>query len=249
MSPKPHQRQEVDRIVEGQMRQWEITKEEVHAHLTSGAEIDYITISREAGSGGEKIAQILADLMKWQLYDKGILDYMSENMQVHKSILESVDERTIGWIEDWLAPIFTKKATDHVDQLSYYRHLVKVLLVIAKHGNAVIVGRAAGQVLPRDKGLSVRVTAPFELRCKRYAEEQGISLSDATAIVKKADKEQIKFVKNFANKDISEPKDYDIVCNTEKLNPTSVARLIWRAFDERIITVKEQADTSETPND
>lgn len=249
MSPKPHQRQEVGRIVEGQMRQWEITKDGVHAHLASGAEIDYITISRETGSGGEEVAQILADLMKWQLYDKGILDYMSENMQVHKSVLESVDERTIGWMEDWLGPIFTKKSTDHVDQLSYYRHLVKVLLVIAKHANAVIVGRAAGQVLPRDKGLSVRVTAPFELRCKRYAEEHRISGSDATTFVRKADKEQIRFVKNFANKDINDPKDYDIVCNTEKLSPTSVAKLIWRAFDQRIVSEQQQADTADAPKD
>jgi len=217
------------------------------ARLTSGADIDYITISREIGSGGEEIAQILADLMRWQLYDKGILDYMSENMQVHKGILESVDERTIGWIEDWLAPIFTKKSTDHVDQLSYYRHLVKVLLVIAKHGSAVIVGRAAGQVLPRDKGLSVRVTAPFDIRCKRYAAKQGVSFGDAAAIARKADKEQIKFVKNFVNKDINDPKDYDIVCNTEKLSPTSVAKLIWRAFDQRVVSGQAQADTSPTP--
>jgi hypothetical protein len=96
---------EISQIVEGQMRQWEMAqneqvKRETQTRLvgTEGVKIDYIAISRELGSGGAEIAQALAGLLKWQVYDKEILDYMAENMDVHKSVLESVDERTIGWI-------------------------------------------------------------------------------------------------------------------------------------------------------
>ena len=60
---------EVNQIIERQMRQWELErdaqdKKEREAHLAGGKGevIDYIAISREPGSGGEKIAQILADL-------------------------------------------------------------------------------------------------------------------------------------------------------------------------------------------
>lgn len=228
---------EINQIIERQMRQWELErdaqdKKEREAHLAAGKGevIDYIAISREPGSGGEQIAKILAGLLKWQWYDREILDRMAEDMKVHKSVVQSVDERTIGWIEDWLAPLFTGRS---VGQLSYYQHLGRVLLVIANHGRAIIVGRAAGLVLPRERGLSVRVTAPFELRCERYAQENRVSVKEARGIVQKADRAQRSFVRDMLNTDLWDCRHYDIVLNTEKLTPTATAKLIWRTLDQR----------------
>ncbi len=230
--------QDVGRIVEQQMRQWELTKEKEHLRLTGGVEIDYITISRELGSGGEEVAEHLAKLMDWQLYDKDILDYMSENMNVHRSVIEAVDERTRGWMEDWLVPLFSSKDSTRIEQLSYYKHLTKVLLVLAKMGRAIIVGRAAGQVLPRERGLSVRITAPFELRCQRYAQERGISLEAAQKVVEAADTAQRRFIKDYTSKDIDDPLEYDLAFSTEMMAPHSVAKLIWRAFDQHMVDMK-----------
>jgi cytidylate kinase len=35
------------------------------------------------------------------------------------------------------------------------------------------------------------------------------------------------------DKDIADARHYDIVINTEKLSPTSTAKIIWRTFDQR----------------
>jgi cytidylate kinase len=247
MTRKNFPNPEIANIVNRQIGQWGLShsiqdKQEKQERLASGAEIDYITISRELGSGGEEIARTLSDLMKWQLYDREILNYMSQDLNVHVKALESVDEQTIGWIKDSLAPLFNVKTSQHVEQLSYYKHLGKVLLVIAKHGRAVIVGRAAGLLLPRDRGLSVRVTASFEHRCKQIAEKNNISFEDAVPLVKKAEETQKNFVKNFLGQDISDTKHYDIICNTEKLSPRAIAKLIWRAFDQRMVTRREQLE-------
>jgi len=231
--------------VEHQMSQWELSrsteeKSDGQAHSTGETEINYITISRQLGSGGEQIAEILSELLKWQIYDHEILDYMAENMDVHVKALESVDERTISWINDWLAPLFSSKSGEHVEQMSYYKHLGKVLLVIAKHGRAIIIGRSAGQILPREKGLSVRVVAPFELRCSRYAKEKNISVEEAAELVRTSDKRQTGFMKELLQKDIDEPIWYDIVINMEKLAPKSAAKLIGRTLEQRIVSRQEQ---------
>jgi cytidylate kinase len=235
MVAKTEQSREIGRIVESQMRQWEFARQgraDYQARLAGkgGAEIDYIAISRQVGSGGVEVGRRLAEMLHWQFYDKEILDYMAQDMKIHKDVLESVDERTTGWIEECLAPIFTRNT---VGQLEYYRHLVKVLLVIAKHGQAVIMGRAGRFVLPRDRGLAVRVIAPFKLRCERYAARTGIPLKEATAAVEKADRQQQQFIKSLIGQDIDAPGWSDIVFNTEKLSPEAVARLIWRALDQR----------------
>ena len=238
MSSKRMHNPEIERIIERQMRQWEMSrservKKEQQTHLAPGGQqhIDYITLSRELGSGGVQIAKILSEKLEWQMYDKEILDYMADDMQVQKNLLESVDERTVGWIEEWIAPIFTHKP---VDQLTYYRSLAKVLLVISRHGQAIILGRAAGLILPRKNGLSVRITAPFELRFERYAQEYNISVGEAKSVVEKKDRSQKTFVHDMLNQDIVDCRHYDIMINTELIKPESAAKLIWRALDQRV---------------
>jgi len=228
-------------LVERQLSQWERAqaasgKKGWRAHLADGAAIDYITISRELGSGGEEIGRLLAEMTGWQCYDRDILNCMAENMNVHVRALESVDEKTIDVIDDWLLPLLGGRSSKHVEQLSYYKHLGKMLMVIAQHGRAIIVGRAAGLVLPRERGLSVRVTAPFEVRCKRYAAEHDMELGQALTLVQKADDMKGRFVQDFVGKDVRDSRHYDLVIDTGKLPPRAVAKLLWRALDERVIS-------------
>jgi len=223
----------LERLVEKRIDQWHTEQNQVLKlpHLEEGqAEIDYITLSREPASGGEDVAAILADLLAWQVYDKVILDYMAENMNVHKEVVESVDENASVWIGNWLKSLFKDRPEKQSD---YCRHLVNTLLIIAQHKKAIILGRAAGLVLPHEKGISVRVIAPYELRCQRWADQNNIPLKEAQAQVKKIDTAQRAFVKSFLSEDIDDPKHYDIICSTEKLSPTSVAKLIWRTLDQR----------------
>lgn len=240
----------VSGIVNHRMNQWELArmvegKKERQAHLADGMEIDYITISRELGSGGEDVARGLAKLMGWDYYDKEILDCMSEKMDVHVKALECVDEQATSWIHDSLAALLSVKTAGHVEQLSYYKNLTKALLVIGHHGKAVIVGRGAAMVLLGDRGFNVRITAPFPLRCQRIAEIAHLNIDQASEIVRKSDETQYRFVKNYLQKDIRDPSHYDLICSTEKLSPMAVARLIWRAFDQRIASMREVVEAEE----
>lgn len=218
------------------------------ARLTSGAEIDYITLSREMGSYGEEIGQIIAELMDWGVYDKKVLNFMADSFGVDADLLKTVDERTRSWIEDTLSLFMTNKQ-GHIDQLAYYKHLIEALLLTAKHGRAVIIGRAAGHVLPRERGLSVRITAPFEIRSQRYADRHDMSIEHARAVVSQADERQRKFVKGFLDKDAFNMQYFDIVCNTEKFSPDAAAKLIWRTFDQRIASKEQQARTNSERQD
>ncbi len=232
--------------VERRMKEWQDHRESDGHKLSDGARINYITLSRQLGAGGEEVADELAKQMGWSVFDKRIVNFMAENFGVHADVLETVDERTRGWIEDSISMFFSnKKGSEHLDQYSYYKHLIEALLVIAQHGRAIIVGRAAGQVLPRDHGLSVRITAPFEVRAERVAAQNKIKVSEAREIVKKADDNQKKFVKDFLWKDAFDLHSFDLIFNTEKLSPASVAKLIWRSFDQRIESKIQQLEMIE----
>ena len=232
--------------VERRMKEWQDNRDAEAHHLSDGARINYITLSRQLGAGGEEVADELAKQMGWSVFDKRIVNFMAENFGVHADVLETVDERTRGWIEDSISMFFSNRNnSDQLDQYSYYKHLIEALLVIAQHGRAIIVGRAAGQVLPRDHGLSIRITAPFEVRAERVAAKNKIKVAEARDIVRKADDNQKKFVKDFLWKDAFDLHSFDLILNTEKLSPASVAKLIWRAFDQRIESKKQQLDMIE----
>ncbi len=225
-----------DVTVERRMREWQEKKDIEEGRLPGEHNrINYITVMRQMGSQAEEVASILAKLMDWGIFDQKIIDFMAENFGIHKDVLQSVDERTRNWIQDSLESFFSGKG-GYLDQSSYYRHLVEALLVVARHGRAIIMGRAAGQILPRQNGIAVAITAPFELRCRRIAEQHAISLEEARKLVKKDDKQQVKFVKDFLSKEAFDSMHFDIICNTELLTPPMVANLILRTYKLRTMS-------------
>ena len=86
----------IDRLVERQMRNWELAKSQP---LTSGhpeSEMnDFITVSQAVGSGGGAIAQQLADRLGWPLFDKDLLLAMARDDAVRARIYASMDERDL----------------------------------------------------------------------------------------------------------------------------------------------------------
>jgi hypothetical protein len=240
MAKKIESSQDISRIVENQMRQWEQSKAANSAQLSGGIPIDYIAISRQEGSNGEDVGKILSDLMKWQLYDKDVLDYLVQDTDIQQRILKHVDEKTLAGIDQWVGSIFPAKSPYLSSTGAYYRHLSKILRVLSTMGRAIFVGRGAALILPRELGLSVRVTAPLNLRCERYAAQHNLSPAKAKSELKKSDHQQEHFVKDFMGKDINDALHYDFMYSTEKLSPTSVAKLIWRAFDLRIESLEQK---------
>ncbi len=219
-------------IVESQMRHWELKcasddiQKQVRKHKHN---IKFITISRELASGGEIIANFLGEMLNWHVYDKDVLDYMAKDLKVHKQILESVDEKTNHWIERFLSNL---SRTTVIHQETYFHHLSKVLMVIANHGEAIIVGRGAGLLLPAHEGLRIRIAAPLEMRCQTLENEQHISANDAVQKIKDADMNKHQFIKDYLGKDYTENKHYDMVFNMTKFSPLSIAKIIWRTLDQ-----------------
>jgi hypothetical protein len=241
MAEKLEPSREISSIVENQMRQWEQSKNAKSAQLSGGVPIDYIAISRQEGSNGEEVARILADLMEWPLYDKAVLDYLVQDTNIQQRISKYVDAKTQAGIDNRLESIFPSKSSHSSSTMRYYRLLSKFLMVLSTMGRAIFIGRGAALILPRELGLSVRITAPLDLRCQRYAPQHDISPAKAKSELKKSDHHQEHFVKEFTGKDINDARHYDFMYSTEKLSPTSVAKLIWRAFDLRVESLQPKA--------
>ena len=121
-----------------------------------------LTISREYGSDGRHIAEAVAQALGYHFVNKRTI----EQILIQYGFAEFYKEYET-------TPSFWDRLDPHKTEL--ISMLNRVLRGLARHGNAVILGRGSFAVL-HDLAdvLNVRIKAPLPLRVKRVMQQQGI---------------------------------------------------------------------------
>ena len=117
---------------------------------------------------------------------------------------------------------------------------MQVILSLANHGRAVIIGRGANFITNKKDGLHVRVTASLESRIERYANQQKVSFKEAKKKVESVDKERADYIKHHFQLDPADPHHYDIVINVEHLTNEQVAEMIIACLEAKFGTKRPQ---------
>jgi cytidylate kinase len=186
----------------------------------------YVLVSRETASGGSDIARNVSHILGWELLDEEIIDYLCSEYGTPRSLVKLVDERQAHWLEDlFVSWIEGQRFTS----TTYVHGLVQLLLLAAHHGNVVVVGRGAQFILPHNRGLSVRILAPFDCRVEHVIAQRDLSLKEARRMVEESDRQREAFVKQHFNRCATDPHVYDLVINVDKLRLDEAAELIVAA--------------------
>lgn len=186
-----------------------------------------IAVSREAGTYGAAIAHEVGARLGWPVYDRELLQRIADDLGVRRSLLEAVDERRPGWLEDCLSGFASVSV---ISELAYFRHLVETLLSLAKIGSCVIVGRGATAALPMATTLRVRIVAPLAHRIAAVASEHGVSLDEAATRVETTDRKRNRFVASHFQIDPAKPEHYDLLVNAARFTAAESADLIIAAL-------------------
>ena len=190
-----------------------------------------LLISRECGSGGVGIGKHVSQRLGWNLFDREIVDEIARLAHVRERLIESVDEHVRSyWDRTWLEVL---TASDLVDK-KYLRYLREVVLSLAYHGEAVIIGRGAQYILPSRCAVRVRVVAPLPLRIERVAEREGLSQAQARAKVKEFDAERTLFIKKTFEGNAASPLNYDLLINTAEVSMEHGAEIVLVALREKL---------------
>ena len=177
-----------------------------------------ITISRESGSGGGHIAQLLAKTLGYHLVSDRVLRALLE--QYGMADFDEVYDAAPG-----LSARFVDRRRDITDMLN------RVLWAVAQHGDAVILGRGGYAVLREVADvLNVRVQAPLSIRGHRIVERgEAGDIDAAQERAKDRDKRRATFLKLSYGLPWDATHDFDLVVDTAKLSAESACALIARA--------------------
>ena len=190
----------------------------------------FITISREAASGGAEVARRVGMLLGWSVLDRELVHGLAERLGLEPRLLELMDETRVGWFSETLLNLFNSRL---VLQDSFVSMLSRAMALAAFEGPVVIVGRAGNLVLAPDRGLRVRIVAPRELRHASLAMREKLDLRTADRRLDKIDASRVDFVRRNFHCDPNDAGLYDLVVNVIAFGIDGAAELICRALEVR----------------
>jgi cytidylate kinase len=202
-----------------------------------------ITISRELGSEGDRIAELICAELGYQWVDKAMLTQMAQEAGMDEEAILAL-ERSIPtrarFTSTDMRSLYSKQPgawekKGALDDETYRRIVRETMERYAAAGNAIIIGRG-GQMVLRDHpaALHVHLYAPAELRAQRIAQRMGVSEQEAARRVATSDEEKrlfIRFMHDNAN--WKDPKYYHLMINTGAVSPEVAAQIIMAAAQAR----------------
>jgi cytidylate kinase len=227
-----HLTPEMERLVERQLRNWELARAQRFAKPRDPHEVcAFVAISRQVGAGGSEIAHLLAERIKWPLFDKELLHAMAGDDQVRERLYERMDERDTTWIEQAMEWVLRGRFLPQ----DYFPDLVQCVLALARGSHAVFLGRAADLILPRNQGLRVRVVAPLDQRVRRFGEREHTDDERAREELARIDQERADFIQRHFHRDIDDPTRCDLMINSAHLSVAEAGELILALLQKRRI--------------
>ena len=183
-----------------------------------------ITIGRQYGSGGRRLAKMLSEHFNIPLYDKDLINRVSEETGIAGEFFKKVDERpSDSFLSMFLSGFSYCNSCESSDSVlsgnSLFCMQSKVIKQIASEGDCIFVGRCADYILrDRDDVISVFISANFKDRVHRVAEYEGISEQEAKEQINKADKTRAAYYDFYTEKKWGKASSYDICLNSSKIS-------------------------------
>jgi cytidylate kinase len=193
----------------------------------------FVTISRQAGAGGEEVMQKLIKRLRerdraepqWTGFDRELVEKVAEDHKLAKFLIESLEDHEYNWLRDVLHGLGASR--DWPSDVAIYHRVAKTVWALAQAGRVVIVGRGGvflTEGLPG--GVHIRLVASFEHRVQRYAEAEGIDLRQAERKVRELENRRAAFYRRFWPKRPLEPETFTATFNTGKLSDEQIVEAI-----------------------
>ena len=195
-----------------------------------------INIGRQIGSGGREIAQILAERLGCDFYDRRILNIAARERGFDESVFEQIDEKK-GLLRS-LFHLHTPFVgddnfyTNNMSQESLFKFQSDAIRNAANSHNCVFVGRCADYIL-RDypNAVSVFITADKQQRINRVAQRRECSNEEAERFINESERERARFYNYYTGKIWGHSQSYDLCISSSALGIEGSCDLIQRYIE------------------
>ena len=176
-----------------------------------------ITISRGSLSGGQALAERLADQLGYQCISSDALIEVAAKYGVPEPKLSEVFDKT---------PSFWERLTK--SRRLYLIFIQAAMCDLAQQGKLVYHGQGGQQLLKGIRHImKVRLIAPLEYRLKVAMEREGLASREAAMqYLQQVDDERLRRMRYLFNVDWRDPALYDVVLNIEHMSLETAADVV-----------------------
>ncbi|TNF44033.1 MAG: cytidylate kinase-like family protein, partial [Bacteroidetes bacterium] len=189
-----------------------------------------ITISREVGCNGLKLAKLLAARLNaekpktdWEVLSKEILVASANELNMHIDDVRKTVKQSEKYTFSEILKAFNDKNFKSEQKIT--KTIIDTILKFATEGYCIIVGRD-GHMIAKDieKSLHIRMVAPLEYRVKNIMQNNQLSRLKAIEFINKVEKERQAFRDSIRPKWMKEEL-FDITLNLEAFTDEEVLQI------------------------
>jgi len=190
-----------------------------------------VTISRELGSGGHEIGEIVAKQLGVPFYDQELIQLTAEKsgftpeyirqseQQLAYSFIYALSDQNYALVDDEIRPS---------DGLFMVQS--KIIRDIADQGSCVIVGRCADFVLKdRPHCLNAFVHADADFRKQRVKKIHGVGMDEALEMMETSDRNRSNYCRRFTGKAWGSAGNYTLTVDSAFFGIEQAARMVVQA--------------------
>lgn len=192
-----------------------------------------ITISREYGSGGHQVGELLAKELDITFYDKELITLVAGESNFSEDFISQNEQRMPSALlyqmilQDYEAPL--DKSLSYEDALFVAQS--RVIRRIASEGPCVIVGRCANYILKdRTHTLHVFLFADMPHKVERAVAEYGISMVQAPDVISRIDKSRKEHYFHYTGQLWGDSRNYNVTFDTGAISMPQVVAMIKEVY-------------------
>ena len=187
-----------------------------------------ITISRQNGTDGHRIAELLAEKLNLPFYDKDLITIASQESRFAEKAFTAAEETATTALGYALSNRSNRSLYGMPLNDQLFMVQSGVIRTVADQGPALFVGRCADYVLDGYKEtIKIFLQASTESRVKTLMGREKLSKKDAEAKIKRLDKSRATYYNYYTDRRWSDLSNYDIVLNVSHLTPEEAADLLY----------------------
>lgn len=193
-----------------------------------------LTLGRQFGSGGRKIARKVADMLGIEFYDKNLIAIAAKESGLSENLFDGIDEKptnsllyslVMGLQSDRSSSFY--RYGDILNSDTIFRIQSQVIEDLVSDKSCVVVGRCSDYVLRNKKNvLNIFIHADEEFKLERVMRIYKQSEKEALETMKKTDKKRSNYYNFYTNQEWGNALNYHLSLNSAALGIDDSAKLI-----------------------
>jgi len=194
-----------------------------------------ITISRQYGSGGKTLGEMVAGELGYTFADGDVIQKIAEAANVSPHWVETVEKEAGGKLSRVINRMVSKGLVDrvlkgergYIDERIYLDYLVVIIAQIAEEGNVVVLGRGSQYILSdHPDAYHVLLINEFENRVQFMVENYDLTQKRATQVISGEDKRRRNLYHKLGKTDYDDSALYHVVLNMSRMTLEQAAKLV-----------------------